>query len=760
MAFKVKELVITNNAATAGPIVLSNVGGALSLNSDFIVNGSFTFGDAATDVLTINGYVLAGASTADYMINLVASTPAIADIILSNSATIANGAAGQLTITETAIDLVGAIKLDGTVTFDDDGTLTDAANLLTITQDTISLAGAVNTTGDLTVNGGDVTIQETDVGDTGAELSLTHVSSSPAAFDEVGIVYGKGYNDNSGAVTYGSLGFGILDPAEGAEIGAFAVSLQNASGGFPTTQQFTINGETGSIGVTREDDGEEGAALTLTQISGTPANGDELGFIKFIGMDTETPQALIEFAQILATITDNTLNAEWGQGRFKALNGTGSLGVAGGWSHDGSYGHLISGDGEGAGYFTSIGDNDVVLATGNPSTGYITITDGADGAITIAPHGAGILDVTSQLRMGEQGTAIPVNTALPFGMEVQTAANASIVYGDTGWSAGVYSRYEILTTPQTNGCMHIGVAGKVRVKADVTAGGLAGVYGLVKISEVGTVISGATSTTAAGQFAIEADSDFELTDGYLNGIVIDSSVHPSATISGTMSAVRIKKSGANINWPTGLEIAGVDLIMSAGTSGTPITTALTTGVKIIDINTETTGASGATRGLYLNHKANGAGTGTGEAIRGRLLCSAATGSMTGVSGGFEFEDTGAISGSATGMTGTMLLNATGQSTGGLYGISACMHFLGTGGVPTDHAILEIRAAGNATGADECLNAISFCSTGTNSGSSGYMIFASDHDPGNAAGSIRVLVDEGGGKVARYIRYWATESTHA
>jgi len=118
MAFKVKELVITNNAATAGPIVLSNVGGALSLNSDFIVNGSFTFGDAATDVLTINGYLLAGASTANYMINLVASTPAIADIILSNSATIANGAAGQLTITETAIDLVGATTITGVVLLD------------------------------------------------------------------------------------------------------------------------------------------------------------------------------------------------------------------------------------------------------------------------------------------------------------------------------------------------------------------------------------------------------------------------------------------------------------------------------------------------------------------------------------------------------------------------------------------------------------------------------------------------------------------
>jgi len=171
MAFKVKELVITNNAATASPIVLSNVGGALSLNSDFIVNGSFTFGDAATDVLTINGYVLAGASTADYMINLVASTPAIADIILSNSATIANGAAGQLKITETAIDLVGAIKLDGTVTFDDDGTIADATNVMTLTQDTITLAGVtkINLDGPTTISG----LVVLDAANTGSSLEIS-----------------------------------------------------------------------------------------------------------------------------------------------------------------------------------------------------------------------------------------------------------------------------------------------------------------------------------------------------------------------------------------------------------------------------------------------------------------------------------------------------------------------------------------------------------------------------------------------------------
>jgi len=172
---------------------------------------------------------------------------------------------------------------------------------------------------------------------------------------------------------------------------------------------------------------------------------------------------------------------------------------------------------------------------------------------------------------------------------------------------------------------------------------------------------------------------------------------------------------------------------------------------------QTTAASGAGRGFYLRYDIAPAagGTNTGEAIRGLLNCNHAIGSATGVSGGFEFDDSnGAISGSATGITGTMCINTSGQSTGGLYGISSCMHFYGAGGPPTHHAILEVRAAGNATGAGKCLNAISFCSTGGEG--TGKMIYTHAADPGNAAGSIRILVDEGSGKVAHYLKYWDSE----
>ena len=55
-------------------------------------------------------------------------------------------------------------------------------------------------------------------------------------------------------------------------------------------------------------------------------------------------------------------------------------------------GTVASGTGSASGVFTSNGDNDLVLQTGNSTTGSITITDGADGNITLSPNGTGKTD--------------------------------------------------------------------------------------------------------------------------------------------------------------------------------------------------------------------------------------------------------------------------------------------------------------------------------------------------------------------------------
>ena len=56
-------------------------------------------------------------------------------------------------------------------------------------------------------------------------------------------------------------------------------------------------------------------------------------------------------------------------------------------------GTVAGGTGSAAGVFTSNGDHDVTLQTGNSTTGSITITDGANGNIAITPNGSGAVQL-------------------------------------------------------------------------------------------------------------------------------------------------------------------------------------------------------------------------------------------------------------------------------------------------------------------------------------------------------------------------------
>ena len=56
-------------------------------------------------------------------------------------------------------------------------------------------------------------------------------------------------------------------------------------------------------------------------------------------------------------------------------------------------GTVSGGTGSAAGVFTSNGDQDLTIQTGNSTTGSITITDGANGNIAITPNGTGAIQL-------------------------------------------------------------------------------------------------------------------------------------------------------------------------------------------------------------------------------------------------------------------------------------------------------------------------------------------------------------------------------
>ncbi|SVB94785.1 uncharacterized protein METZ01_LOCUS247639, partial [marine metagenome] len=73
---------------------------------------------------------------------------------------------------------------------------------------------------------------------------------------------------------------------------------------------------------------------------------------------------------------------------------------------------VAAGGGSAAGVFKSDGDYDVTLQTGNSTTGSITITDGANGDITVAPNGTGKTDFND-------------NAITGYGADLQTESGTS-----------------------------------------------------------------------------------------------------------------------------------------------------------------------------------------------------------------------------------------------------------------------------------------------------------------------------------------------
>lgn len=71
---------------------------------------------------------------------------------------------------------------------------------------------------------------------------------------------------------------------------------------------------------------------------------------------------------------------------------------------------LSAGTGSSAGIFKSHGDHDVTLKTGNSTTGSITITDGANGNISIQPNGTGYVPIGSNVAAGIMGSILSAST--------------------------------------------------------------------------------------------------------------------------------------------------------------------------------------------------------------------------------------------------------------------------------------------------------------------------------------------------------------
>ena len=128
-------------------------------------------------------------------------------------------------------------------------------------------------------------------------------------------------------------------------------------------------------------------------------------------------------------------------------------------------GIVKGGTGSAAGVFSSNGDYDVTLQTGNSTTGTITITDGSDGNIAITPNGSGEVDISKvDIDAGAiDGTAIGAASATTGAFTTITASTSLDVTG----SAGIILENDETITNATNGTVLI-TAPTTAVSADLT----------------------------------------------------------------------------------------------------------------------------------------------------------------------------------------------------------------------------------------------------------------------------------------------------
>lgn len=177
---------------------------------------------------------------------------------------------------------------------------------------------------------------------------------------------------------------------------------QNDSTNNPAALAINQNGSGNSILITSTSAGTQGPTLITHHNSASPAAADTVGEWLFRGEDSASN--ITTYGGMSVLISDTTNSSEDGYFAFKTIQG-GTLAnrLLIGESING----ISVGSGGAAGVIESTGSYDLILQTGNSTTGNITITDGADGNINIAPNGSGEAQVGGEQILTESMDLVP-----------------------------------------------------------------------------------------------------------------------------------------------------------------------------------------------------------------------------------------------------------------------------------------------------------------------------------------------------------------
>ena len=247
-------------------------------------------------------------------------------------------------------------------------------------------------------------------------------------------------------VTNSRVGIGTSEPST-----ALHVNGTITASGLTGISSLSINNTStdDSLLITSTEASSSAApVITLKRNSGSPADADYLGQIKFKGendADQEvvyakitgkildasdgTEDGIIEFAHKKAG--SNVITGRWRSDGLQLLNGT-NLTVAGNTTltgsltadglvyptSDGSAGQVIKTDGSGNLSFTTISTNSVSQGDSN-----VTVTDSGTGAITIAADGSTIITMNASITL--DASAATNSIRLPVGTTAQRPSGST-----------------------------------------------------------------------------------------------------------------------------------------------------------------------------------------------------------------------------------------------------------------------------------------------------------------------------------------------
>ena len=247
-------------------------------------------------------------------------------------------------------------------------------------------------------------------------------------------------------VTNSRVGIGTSEPSTALHVNGTVTA--SAIAGLTSATITNTSTDDSILVTTTENSSTAGPVISLKRNSGSPADADYLGQIKFKGENDNdqevnyakitgkildasdgTEDGIIEFAHVKAG--SQTITGRWRSDGLQLLNGT-NLTVAGNTTltgsltadglvyptSDGSAGQVIKTDGSGNLSFTTISTNSVSQGDSN-----VTVTDSGTGAITIAADGSTIITMNASITL--DASAATNSIRLPVGTTAQRPSGST-----------------------------------------------------------------------------------------------------------------------------------------------------------------------------------------------------------------------------------------------------------------------------------------------------------------------------------------------